>query len=351
MKDWRSAFVAPDATLEQVISVMDASSLQICLVVDAAGKLLGTVTDGDIRRGIIRTHSLSGAVSEVMKRNPVVSSLDVDRGAQRELMARTSVRQLPLLDREGHVVGLILRDDLEAPEPIDNWVVLMAGGLGKRLRPMTDDTPKPLLQVGHKPLLETILESFVEHNFRRFFISVNYMAERVKEHIGDGSRWNVEVRYLEENAQLGTAGALGLVDEAIDSPLIVMNGDVLTKTNFAQLLAFHREQGARATMCVREYDVQVPFGVVDIDKGRVARLREKPVNTYFINAGIYVLEPDMLPLVTRGSALNMTDLFQILIDRGDQIAVFPVREYWLDIGQVEDFNRANGEYPRFFEKN
>ncbi len=350
VKDWRNTLVFPQETLERAIEIIDASSLQICLVVDTGHRLLGTVTDGDIRRGLIRTHSLSSTVEDVMNPNPLVSSPDVEKAVHNEIMLRASVRQLPLLDTTGTVVGLVIRDDIETAAPLDNWVVLMAGGLGQRLRPMTDHLPKPLLEVGRKPLLETILESFVGYNFNRFFISVNYMADRVKEYIGDGDRWGVDIVYLEEDNSLGTAGSLSLIQEEIEHPLIVMNADVLTKTNFSQLLAFHSEHGAQATMCVREFEFQVPYGVVDIGHGKITRLIEKPSKTYYVNAGIYVLEPTVLSIIEKGSPLNMTDLFQMLIDQGDFPAAFPVREYWLDIGQYEDYRRANGEFSSVFSE-
>jgi NDP-sugar pyrophosphorylase family protein len=203
--------------------------------------------------------------------------------------------------------------------------------------------------VGTKPLLETIIENFVQHGFRRFYISVNYLADKVKDHFGDGRALGCEIRYLEETEQLGTAGALGLLPERPDSPLVVMNGDVLTKVNFAQLLEFHHEHAAAATMCVREYDFQVPYGVVQLSEHRIAQLVEKPVYSFFVNAGIYVIEPDLLDLVPAGARLfHMTDLFATVVEGGRETAAFPIREYWIDIGQIDDFHRANGDFSRNF---
>ncbi len=349
MKDWKKTLIDPAATIGEAIKIIDVSSLQICLVVDGDGRLLGTVTDGDVRRGILRSLPLDAPVTEVMKRDPLSGHLADGRERLLEIMLPRDVRQLPILDAHDRVVDLVLRDTLRAPPPVDNWVVLMAGGLGTRLRPMTEDIPKPLLKIGRKPLLETILKSFVEYSFRRFYISVNYKSEMVKRYFGDGSRWGVEIRYLEEDDKLGTAGALGLIPEKPSDPLIVMNADLLTRVNFANLLDSHREHRAHATMCIREYDFQVPFGVVAIEDHRIVAIEEKPVQSFFVNAGIYVIEPELLALVSGNGPLEMTDLFARIKEAGYDTSVFPVREYWLDVGRLDDFERANGDFKGFFE--
>lgn len=350
MKGWRTTLIAPSATIARAIEIIDASAYHICLIVDGNERLLGTVTDGDVRRGILRAVALSSPVTAVMKPDPLSGRLGDGRERLLDIMHSRDVRQLPILDGRARVVDLVLRDALLAPPPVDNWVVLMAGGLGTRLRPMTEALPKPLLRVGRKPLLETILESFVAYNFRRFYISVHYKADMVKRHFGDGGQWDVEIRYLEEDETLGTAGALGLIAEPPAEPVIVMNGDLLTKVNFASLLDFHREQQAEATMCIREYDFQVPFGVVSIKDHRIVGIEEKPVQSFFVNAGIYVLAPHLLALARGGGRLEMTDLFRRIVEAGHQTAVFPVREYWLDVGRLDDFERANGDFAGLFGK-
>ena len=260
------------------------------------------------------------------------------------------VYHLPIVDGERRVQDLILDNLLAHEERVENWVVLMAGGLGSRLNPMTKTTPKPLLKVGEKPLLETIVEKFTHQGFRRFFISVNYKGEMVKRHFGDGSRWNADIRYLEEDERLGTAGALGLLPNAPTLPVIVMNGDVLTNVNFRSLLEFHEEQDARATMAVREYDFQVPFGVVDLEGARVLNIEEKPVHRFFVNAGIYVIESEVLESVPPNVHLDMPDLFRRLLGDGMKTAAFPIREYWLDIGHLDDLEQANREFPHEISK-
>jgi NDP-sugar pyrophosphorylase family protein len=224
----------------------------------------------------------------------------------------------------------------------------MAGGLGTRLGELTRDCPKPLLRVGNKPVLETILENCIEYAFKRFYISVNYKADMLKDYFGDGSRWGVDIRYIEEKKRLGTAGALGLLPEDPTVPLLVMNADVLTKINFKHLLEFHEEHRSVATMCVREYEFQVPYGVVKIDNHRLLDILEKPVHQFFVNAGIYVLNPEAVSMVPKNTYFDMPALFEKLLQDQAETAAFPVREYWLDIGRKDDLERANGDYAEVF---
>ncbi len=348
MSNWKQILVAESASIHEIIERMDASSMQIVLVVDGEGRLLGTVTDGDIRRGILKGISLQDRAQKIMNTSPTVAREDEDRTHILASMQSRQLHRIPVLDATGRVVGVEFMEDLIQPHEKENWVVLMAGGLGSRLRPLTTDCPKPMLKVGNKPLLETIIENFIEYGFHQFYISVNYMAEVVKEYFGDGAAWGIQIRYLEEDQRLGTAGALSLLPARPSLPILVMNGDVLTKVNFRQMLEFHREHNAQGTMCVREYDFQVPYGVVNIENHRITGIDEKPIHRFFVNAGIYVLEPEALDLIPAGSFFDMPSLFETLISRQCEAAVFPIREYWLDIGQMVDYDRANGEFARVF---
>jgi dTDP-glucose pyrophosphorylase len=348
MSKWKDVLVPATTSIREAAQVLDQKALQIVLVTDDEERLLGTVTDGDIRRAILRGVNLTEPVRNVMNKNPVTASVDEGRENILDEMKRRGLHHIPLVDDRGRIVGLDTLDELIRTPVRENWVVLMAGGLGSRLRPLTDDCPKPMLKVGGKPLLQTILENFVECGFRRFFISVNYMSEIITSYFGDGSRWGVEIRYLHENQRLGTAGALSLLPERPTAPVLVINGDLLTKVNFGQLLDFHADHRAKATMCVREYDLQVPYGVVKIDKHRITSIEEKPVQHFFVNGGIYVLEPDALDLIASNTYFDMPTLFQALIDDQQETAVFPIREYWLDIGHLADYDRANGDYMSVF---
>jgi dTDP-glucose pyrophosphorylase len=349
MKDWKSTLVGPETPILETLKIIDNSALQIALVVDGDGRLLGTVTDGDIRRAILKNIPLEQPVSRIMFSHPTTALAGVSREELLGVMKQKNLRHIPILDERGRIIELKMLLHLLGTHEQGNWVVIMAGGLGKRLQPLTYDRPKPLLEIGGKPILQTIIENFVEQGFRHFYISVHYKAEMIEDHFGDGSRFGVEILYLREDIPLGTAGALGLLRKRPDESFMVMNGDVLTKTNFRQLMNFHVDSGSRGTMCVREYHYQVPYGVIEVEDSRLSSIDEKPIQTFFVNAGIYVLEPDVLSLIPPGAYFDMTDLFNMLKERRMSISVFPIREYWLDIGQLEDFKRANGEFEVIFK--
>jgi dTDP-glucose pyrophosphorylase len=348
-KDWRATLVGHAVSIREAIRAIDESALQIALVVDPEQRLVGTVTDGDVRRGLLRGVSLDAPAAEIMNREPASCPASLGREAALAVMRSADVKQVPLLDADGRVAGLELLGDVMKRSERDNWVVLMAGGLGQRLRPLTEDCPKPLLRIGGQPILEIILKSFARQGFQRFFLSVNYKAEMVRQHFGDGSRWGVQIEYLKEDRKLGTAGALGLLPEHPREPLLLMNGDVLTGINFASLLDFHVEQQATATVAVREHTVEVPFGVVDLAADDyLAGVTEKPRYSWFVNAGVYVLEPHALHLLERGEAIDMPALLDRALANDERIAAFPVREYWRDIGRLEDLEGASAEYPAAF---
>jgi dTDP-glucose pyrophosphorylase len=348
-KDWRSTLIGDRVSIREAIRAIDESALQIALVVDAEQRLVGTVTDGDVRRGLLRGVGLDAPAADIMNRQPASCPAALGRDAAVAVMRGADVKQMPLLDAEGRVTGLELQGDIVKHAKRDNWVVLMAGGLGQRLRPLTEDCPKPLLRIGGQPILEIILKSFARQGFERFFLSVNYKAEMVRQHFGDGSRFGVEIAYLEEDRKLGTAGALGLLPGHPEHPLLVMNGDVLTGINFGSLLDFHVEQQAAATMAVREHTVEVPFGVIDLAADDyLAGVTEKPRYSWFVNAGIYVLEPHMLHLLERGETIDMPALLDRVLANDERIAAFPVREYWRDIGRLEDLEGASVDFPAAF---
>lgn len=349
MTEWTNVLVSPDTSIRETIRIMNQGSLKIALVVDENRRLLGTVVDGDIRRGLLKGCYLDESVREVMHTTPTVARKDDGREKIFGLMRQNQIYQVPVADDDGILVGLEVIETLLSPPRRDNWVVLMAGGLGTRLKPLTIDIPKPLLKVGDKPILETIIDNFIEQGFSRFFISVNYKSELIERHFGDGSSRGATIDYLREIKKLGTAGALGLLTEKPAAPLVVMNGDVLTKVNFQQMLDFHREHKADATMCVSEYDFQVPYGVVKLDRHRILSIEEKPIQRLFVNAGIYVLEPEILDMVPLDTCIDMPSLFELLVEQKRETAVFPLREYWLDIGRMDDFERAKAEFTHVFE--
>lgn len=348
MKEWKHAILPVTATVREAAEALNRSSLQIALITDETGLLKGVITDGDIRRGLLAGKTMESPATAIMETEFFSAAPDDDQSALLATMRHRDIRQVPLLDDEGRVVGLRTLFDIITPPRRDNWVVLMAGGLGQRLRPLTEDCPKPLLNVGNKPLLKTILDQFVASGFTKFYISVNYRADMVEDYFGDGSKHGVEIRYLREKAQLGTAGAVGLIEEKLDAPIFVMNGDLLTKVDFPGMLDFHREQDARATMAVRRFEFQVPYGVVNVENRRITGLEEKPTHKFFVNAGIYVLDPDVAGAIPKDEYLDMPSLFVRLMDRGESTAAFPIHEYWMDIGRKQDFDQANFDYDMHF---
>ena len=350
MHDWKSTLIDPDRTIRQALDALDKSSLQVVMVVDSQDRLLGMVTDGDVRRAILKNTSLDAPVREIMFTDFTAASTGDSRENLIRLMREKEIRHVPVLDDQGRVIDLKVLLDMVGRSRRDNLVVLMAGGLGTRLAPLTEDCPKPLLKVGGRPILEIILQSFKEYGFHRFLLSVNYKSEMVEEHFGDGSAFGVDIDYLRETERLGTAGCLGLLPERPGSTFLVMNGDLLTRINFDHLLEFHSQNKTAATMGIREYDIQVPFGVVEVEGSRLRALTEKPTQTFFVNAGVYALEPAMLDLMDPDQPLDMPELFQRAMDQGLATGAFPIHEYWLDIGRIGDYDRANGDYQRHFEK-
>lgn len=348
MEKWKSILLNENLTILKAIEIIDSSSQKIGLVVDETNKLLGTVTDGDIRRGILKGVNLEKPIKSIMNTQPVIAFANYNKEQILRLMKKKQLRHIPVVDSNKHVVGLEIMDDIIQGCRYDNWIVLMAGGLGSRLGNLTSQCPKPLIPVGGKPLLETIVENFRDSGFYKFFLSVNYKAEMIEEHFADGAGWDIEINYLRENKRLGTAGALSLLEEVPDKPIIVMNGDLLTKVNFQQLLDYHVQHNAMATMCVREYSFQVPYGVVCIENGNLIGIDEKPMHNFFVSAGIYVLNPEVLEMISPDAYYDMPELFKKMIEMGKVVSVFPIREYWLDIGHVSDYEKANGDFAEMF---
>ena len=336
------------ATLRDALAAIQAGELKITVIVDDGHKLLGIVTDADTRQAILDGIGLDEPVTRVMNTDPLVARVGIDRRQMFAMMRRARVMLLPVVDDSGKVVRIETFFEAFHPGERSNTVVLMAGGRGRRLAPLTQARPKPMLQVGTKPILETILDSFSEFGFRDFRIAVNYKADLLEAYFGDGSKWDVKISYLREERSLGTAGALALLEERPTEPLIVMNADILTKVNFVDLLKFHNNESVAATMCLREHNVVIPYGVVATEGARVTSIEEKPSHHTTIAAGIYVLEPRVLDRIPPDTNWDMPELLRSLLDAGEKIAGFPVTDYWLDIGHMDDFVRANGEFESIF---
>ncbi len=348
MLDWRKAIVSLDTTIREMIEVISKGSLQAAVVVGENEKLLGIVTDGDLRRAMLQNFEMTDTVKMIMHKNCTKASPNDSEENMIYLMQRSGLSHLPIVDDTGRIVDLKVLVQLLSPPQFDNWVILMAGGMGTRLRPHTENCPKPLLKVGGTPLLETIITNLKKNGLSKFFISVNYKARMIEEYLGDGSELGVEISYINEEKRLGTAGALSLLSERPTQPIFVMNSDLLTNVNFRHLLDFHKKNSSTGTMCVREHQFEIPYGVTDTDGYNLINIREKPLHRYFVNAGIYLLEPEVLDLIPKDTYFDMTTLFEKLIQNRMNPTIFPVHEYWLDIGESGDYNQAHTDFHKNF---
>ena len=344
MLDWTKTFVSCESSLREVIATIDKAELQIALVVDKKTRLLGVITDGDVRRGLLKGLTLEAKAHEVMTQKPLTATPEMRLIAIEKLMQAHSLMHVPVIDEDGVMVSLAIQGKLLPRERFENEIFLMVGGLGTRLGELTKELPKPLLKIGNKPILEIILDSFLAQGFYKFTFAVNYKAELIESYFGDGSKWGADINYLRESKRMGTCGALSLIEERPELPFLVMNGDLLTKINFKHLLEFHKARNSLATMAVREYDVQVPFGVISLEGNRIKDLVEKPTQRYFVNAGVYVLSPEALDFIPNDSFYDITTLFQDLLHKGLPTHSFPIYEYWLDIGRMSDFHQAHIDF-------
>ncbi|MEZ8353630.1 nucleotidyltransferase family protein [Vibrio splendidus] len=339
---WQKTLIPESSTIKQALEIINSEALRVAVVVDQKQKLLGMISDGDIRRGLLNDLTLSDSVVKVMNTSPITAKFGASKESLVELMEQKQILSVPLIDQDGRIVGLETLHSALSKDRYKNPVFIMAGGFGTRLRPLTDNCPKPMLKVGDKPILETVIKSFIKAGFNNFYISTHYMPEQIHQHFGDGSDLGVSISYVHEDAPLGTGGALGLLPDSIprDLPLIMINGDVLTKVDFQRLLNFHIENDADATMCVREYDYQIPYGVINGEGNKITSMVEKPIQRFFVNAGIYVVSPRVIQSVEKNQKIDMPTLLEQHMEERQKVLMFPIHEYWLDIGRMDDFKRA-----------
>ncbi len=341
---WEKVLISPESTIRDALEIINREALRIALVVDSEKRLLGVVTDGDIRRGLLNNLALTASTSLVMCKNPVTADKNTPPGKLNELISAKGILSIPVLE-DGKVIGLQTMQSVNDKTHYANPVFIMAGGFGTRLRPLTDNCPKPMLKIGDKPILETVIRSFVKAGFRNLYISTHYMPEVIKNHFGNGERFDAKIHYVHEEMPLGTGGALGLLpdDLSAELPLIMINGDVLTNIDFERLLKFHNESNADATICVREYDYQIPYGVITGEGSKIISMEEKPVHRFFVNAGIYVVSPRIFKGVPKNHRIDMPSLLEERMLQNDNVLMFPIHEYWLDIGRMDDFKRAQAD--------
>ena len=348
-KELQSLFISPDHSIRTAMACIDRGLCGIALVVGQENHLLGTITDGDMRRAVLAGTDLESPVSLILASKistlypkPVTAQLGAKQETLVELLHKNVLRQLPILDNDGSVVDLVMIDDLIPTHDLPLQAVIMAGGMGMRLRPLTEDLPKPMLPVGGKPLMELLIEQLRQVGIRRVNVTTHYKPEKISDHFGDGSAYGVELNYVNEDKPLGTGGALGLI-AAPTEPILVINGDILTKVDFRAMLAYHQEHRAIMTVAVKQYDIKVPYGVIECEGSRICSLKEKPQMHFLVNAGVYLLEPKVYEFIPNGEHFNMTDLIQRLLDSNHTVISFPIIEYWLDIGQLADYKQAQND--------
>lgn len=342
-RSMRATLAAPTDSLQDIIRRLDWAELEIVLVVDDDGRLIGTITDGDVRRGILAGLGLERPASAVMNTKPIAVPDGAARAEMLQIMRRFMIRHLPVLDADHRPIRLELLETVMEPDAPAQSAVIMAGGLGQRLRPLTETTPKPLLKIADQPILDHILAGLRDSGIEEVVISVNYLGEHIRRHVGNGDGHRLNVSYVNERQRLGTAGALSLLDPRPQHPFLVMNGDLLTDMNFTSLFRYQKKAQHDLVMCVRRHTVQVPYGVVELRDDRIVALREKPVYDHFINAGIYIVAPRCLDWIPRNGYFDMTDLAQCVMRQGGSVGAFPIIEYWRDIGCHEDYVKANHE--------
>ena len=338
-----SLWVSVDQTLGEAVKIIDSGGAQVALVGDG-GLLVGLVTDGDVRRALLRGDSFSSEVTVALNKNYHRLYDGATHSDAIRVMKKELVHQVPVIDGTGKLLDLFLIEDLLKPATLTNTAVIMAGGEGKRLRPLTQNCPKPMLRVGGKPILEIILQHCIDAGIGKFLFSVNYLKAHIQSHFGDGSAWGVEIDYLEEEEPLGTGGALSLIRERQNEPLLVMNGDVLTSIDLSALLRFHHDTNSVLTACVRQHLTPIPYGVVNVSGDFITEIQEKPVLSHSINAGIYVLEPELLSLVPKQQFFDLPDLVSLVLGKNQRAAAFPLYEDWLDVGHPETLELARGQW-------
>lgn len=343
--NWKDICIPPSATIREALAVLDAGGAQFAMVVDAEERLLGVATDGNIRRGLLGGHTLADSITMVMQDKPRTVPVGMTMDAVLRIMEDESVTHLPVLDPQGRVVSLWSLKELRRRPPLDIPMVLMVGGLGTRLGSLTRDIPKPMLPVGGRPMLEIILRNCMEWGVRHFYMAVNYKARMVTDYFGDGARFGCRIEYIRETKRMGTAGALSLLPERPRDTLLVSNGDILTHLNLRDMLAYHKHCGAVATMAVRKHVMHVPFGVVEHNAdGIITGLREKPSHEFCVNAGVYALEPEALGNIPPDTFFDMPDIFTALLRAGQQPRIFENQNYWIDVGLLAEYQRAQMDF-------
>ncbi len=336
-----------NSTIKDSINAIEKGKLKIAIVLDQDDKLLGTVYDGDIRRGILKNYELNSSVDKVLKKNCFTASKNTSQKTLDFMMKKNKISHIPIVNNEGIFHGLEIEGEYFPDisfSTIPNCALIMAGGKGTRLRPLTNNCPKPMLKIEGKPILEIILEQCIHAGIKNFFISVCYLSTQIIDYFGDGSKWKVKINYLEEETPLGTAGALSLLPKNIKDPVLLINGDVLTKARLEEIFRYHNEHKGDITICARDYFLTSPYGVIEVEGINYKSMIEKPSYKQLVNAGIYIVNPNVLEIIQKNKYLDMPDLIDNQKSKNKNVLVYPIHEYWIDIGKPDLLNQATFDW-------
>jgi dTDP-glucose pyrophosphorylase len=334
-------FIYKNYSIRKTIEVIDSGARGIALLVDKCGKLIGTVTDGDIRRAILKGISLENSVENIVHYEPISVNKNIRREQIKDIFIKKAVKDIPIVDDDNRVIDLVTINDILIPKGKKNPVVIMAGGLGTRLRDLTKEIPKPMLKVGNDPILQHIINNFKQYGYNKILLSVNYKSEIIENYFQDGIAYGVKIEYIRENKRLGTAGGIKLAEDYLDEPFFVINGDIFTNLNVENMMEFHMKNNYDITIGTRKHSFQIPYGVVKTNGSNVVALEEKPTIEYLINGGVYCLNPDLIDFIPDNKYFEITDLIDICIKNGKKVGSYEIMDYWMDIGRIEDYNKVN----------
>lgn len=347
MKNVNKIKINSESTIKQALKIISDGAIHIAVVIDKKEKFVGTLSDGDIRRGLLKGLDVNSPIKSIISKKPIFVNKNETKENILKIALAKKIYQIPVVDRNRKILGIHVLDDLIKLKNKSNKVVIMAGGKGMRLRPLTKNIPKPMLKVGNRPLLHTLVEKFKDSGYMNFVICVNYKSKIIQDYFGDGDKFGVKIEYIHEKTKMGTAGALSLFKKKPNEPFFVINGDLLTNLDFEKMLNFHNEHNAKATMCVREYNIDSPYGEVKLENENIKKIEEKPKHKFYVNAGIYILDPKCIDLIPK-KFFDMPSLFKKMIKNKNKTISFPLGEYWLDIGKINEYKKANLEFDLFF---
>lgn len=332
------------SSIKEALEVIGFERVRLGIVVSSDDKFLGIISDSNIRKALVSGFSINDSIKEIYTKNPITISPKTSRKKLLELSSKTDIYDFPVLDGNGRLLAIKSIASV-LNEKHKNKIILMAGGLGTRLAPLTNYTPKPMLKVGKKPILETIINRFSNQGFEDFILCVNYKRKIIEDYFKDGAKFNVNISYVREKKKLGTAGALSLLNQDFKESFIVMNADILTDLDFTDLLNTHKKSGALMTVCLREFSQQIPYGVIETEKGFVKDIKEKPEQKFLISAGIYVVENEVLSFLNKNEYLDMPSLIEKLVELNDRnVFSYIISDYWIDIGRLSEYKKANEEF-------